>query len=287
MFNDAFKARYDTIPFATSYRNHKKNTVDKNIVSISHNHKEFEVMCILKGTAQMNINSQSYPVKQGDIVIIPPYLLHNTIIFSDCDFRHYCMCFDMEIIHDTRLKDNAEKGRLKIPFVVKENEKASKQLSSLLKEAFKANEKKKTGWELKIIGNLTVFFALLLENNYICEKNVFSEYNHFCSEILEFIEDNYDKDITTTDTAKKFYISESFFCRKFKKIFGISFQNYICMYRIEKAKVLLKTTEISISEIALLTGFNSFSYFGKMFKEYSNMTPSQYKKSTETKNIDT
>ena len=276
MFNDEFKLRYETIPFATSSRNHKKNTVEKNIVSISHNHKEFEAMCILDGMAEMNINSEKYMVSKGDVVIIPPYLLHNTIIFSNCNFKHYCMCFDMKIINDTKLKDIAEKGRLKIPFVIKENDKISKKLFLFLKDAYIANEKKKNGWELKVIGNISLFFSLLMENNYISEENVFLEANRFCSHVLEFTEKNYDKEISTADAAKMFYVSISYFCRKFKKIFGISFQDYLCMYRIEKSKILLKTTELSISDIALSVGFNSFSYFSKMFKRYTGITPTQY-----------
>lgn len=144
--------------------------------------------------------------------------------------------------------------------------------------AYKAHEKKKEGWELEVKGFLCVFFVVLLKNSYIKEQKRISKENDVNYKITDLIEKNYKEKLTSEKMAKELYVSETYFCRIFKKNFGYCFQNYLCMYRIEKEKTLLKTTKKTISEISMEIGFNSFSFFGKMFKEYVGVTPSQYRK---------
>lgn len=144
--------------------------------------------------------------------------------------------------------------------------------------AYKAHEKKKEGWELEVKGYLCVFFGILFKNGYIKEQNGFSKENDINYKITDLIEKNYKENLTSKKMATKLFVSESYFCRIFKKNFNHCFQNYLCMYRIEKAKILLRTTKDSISEISMEIGFNSFSFFTKMFKKYTGVTPSQYRK---------
>jgi len=60
---------------------------------------------------------------------------------------------------------------------------------------------------------------------------------------------------------------------------GLSTINYINKKRMEKAKKLLSTMDTTISDIARQTGFYNISYFSKMFKKYTGLTPSEYRNS--------
>lgn len=65
----------------------------------------------------------------------------------------------------------------------------------------------------------------------------------------------------------------------FKQITGFNFKEYIIIYRLQKAKELLETTDKTISTIGLDIGFNNVNQFIKLFKLKENCTPLQYKKS--------
>ena len=101
---------------------------------------------------------------------------------------------------------------------------------------------------------------------------------NFHKTVIDYVEKNLSKNITSTDIAKALHINHSYFCRLFKKNFNLCFQNYLALCRIEKAKSLLKNTDLSVSEIALKVGFNSISYFTKIFKKEVSLTPNQYRK---------
>ena len=62
-----------------------------------------------------------------------------------------------------------------------------------------------------------------------------------------------------------------------KKEVGVSFSNYLNKIRIEQSKLLLKNTDSSIVEIAMEVGFEDQSYFSKVFKNLTKMTPKQYR----------
>ena len=95
---------------------------------------------------------------------------------------------------------------------------------------------------------------------------------------MDYINKNYENNITSTDITTKLFINNSYFCRLFKKNFGSCFQNYLNMYRLEKSTVILKTTDLSVSEISQTVGFNSISYYSKLFKEIYGCSPSVYRK---------
>lgn len=95
---------------------------------------------------------------------------------------------------------------------------------------------------------------------------------------LEYIENNFDKEISLKDMAKAACRSEFHFSRTFKRVTGYSPYEYLLKYRINEAKNLLKDSNYSIEEIAGLVGFCSISNFIRTFKEIEDMTPLKYRK---------
>lgn len=95
--------------------------------------------------------------------------------------------------------------------------------------------------------------------------------------IRKFVEENYSKTITVGKTAQKFCLSPSRFSHFFKHETGISFMNYVNMYRVMKAEEMLKETEAGISEIAFLSGFGSISQFNRVFKAATGRSPRKFR----------
>ena len=274
MFRDEFKSRYTTIPFAVYHASYKHQKIE----SILHQHKEIEILTILDGNATFYIDSVAYNVEKGDLLIISPYSLHNAVIHSDTTFSHYCLCFDLDLIYDKKLSSELENGDLSITPFISHNNNFSKTLTQNIVNAYYSCEEKKLGWEFNAIGNISIFFGCLTENNLISSPRVNKKNKNFCMQVIDYINKNYNENITSTEISSRLFMNNSYFCRLFKKNFGTCFQNYLNMYRLEKSTISLKNSDLSVSEISHKNGFNSISYYSKLFKKIYNCSPSEYRK---------
>ena len=95
---------------------------------------------------------------------------------------------------------------------------------------------------------------------------------------IKYIEDNLSSSISVGELAKMCAVSETSFRRIFKETTGESPIKYINRLKIAKAKELLKSSEITVDEIAYFLSFYDKSYFCKIFKSITNLTPAEYRK---------
>ncbi len=137
--------------------------------------------------------------------------------------------------------------------------------------------------DLKREGFLFMFLsALINENNKNEQHNIYDyPYQIYVEHALEFIDHNYEKDIKVNDIANYIGIDRSYFTNIFKKIMNISPQQYLINYRLEKARHLLKSTNLSISEISEKIGYPDPLSFSKIFKMYYKISPTEYRNQTE------
>ena len=91
--------------------------------------------------------------------------------------------------------------------------------------------------------------------------------------LLKYTSENFSKDISINQAAEMCNLSPSHFMKFFKKMTGITFINYLNLLRLEKAQVLLKSTDLTVSEVAEQVGFHNFSYFIRSFHSQYGTTP--------------
>lgn len=94
----------------------------------------------------------------------------------------------------------------------------------------------------------------------------------------QYVEDNISKNITIETITDIIHITPNYFSSIFKKVTGDSFITYVNLRKIEKAKEILKAVDIPVSEVAEKCGFSDVKYFNRVFKKYTGVTPSEYKK---------
>ncbi len=271
------KQLYDTIPVVVTKMDYRANTKKTDFGSLLHNHKEFEIMYVTGGEALYLIDSVEYKIKKGDIVLAAPYIVHKLFIDASKDFANKCIFFDLNIINDANLSECLEKGLMAPTPIVTANATYAKDLIYYIDNAHLAAGEKSAGWELAVKGNLTLLFFALKSKD-LLKMRAASGQNDFCHKVLNYIDKNYKRQLTSRDVADALFINNSYFCRKFKQNFGITFQKHLELYRIEKAKLLLKATDSPISEIAQNLGFGGFSYFSQIFKNITKKSPSEYRK---------
>lgn len=95
--------------------------------------------------------------------------------------------------------------------------------------------------------------------------------------ILDYINQNIGNPISRESICRELYISENYLSRTFTKEMGMTLVDYITECRINKAKELLRTTDLTVTNICTQVGYNYAAYFTKIFKEKTGMTPNQYR----------
>lgn len=97
-------------------------------------------------------------------------------------------------------------------------------------------------------------------------------------DILLYVNDHLTEDLTLQMIAKQFELHPVHLARKFKKEVGMTFIEYMNYQKVEYAKYLFYLDQYSLSDVAYLSGFNSHSYFTKVFKKVTGLTPTQFVK---------
>ncbi len=159
-------------------------------------------------------------------------------------------------------------------------ERALRRLARIIE----ANIKKKPGFELVTLGNMALMWADLLEHTLEPQaeytgKNVPARDELRVIEAKRYIDVTYYEALRLEDIAAKIHVSRNECCRAFKRVLNMSPVDYLIRRRVfEAAKVMYKDPlkVDSVSELAINVGFNTISYFNRMFKRYMLYTPTEF-----------
>ena len=273
MFQEEFRKRYTTIPLAI----YKAQCDHSEGGAVSHQHKEFELLAVLEGQAELYVDSCFYIIKTGDVVIIPPYALHRIKSNKNFVTSYLCICFDGSLLCDNALVSALETGTMNLDHCICANSTHAPFMFDCIKRAFYACEHQNNGWEMESVGYISLLFSTLKRYETLTKNVQNKSKTDFAKHVLSYISEHFHTQITSRDVATALYVNVSYFCRIFKKTFGCCFANYLTMYRLERAKWALLNTEKSITEIAFSCGFHDCSYFAKTFRTEYGLSPRAYR----------
>lgn len=139
--------------------------------------------------------------------------------------------------------------------------------------------------ELMVYSSLMNFFVafgryrISLEDSTSCSHagNRQKELMDKLNTVFDYLDEHYMEDITLEKVADVAGFSKFHFSRLFKQCSGYNFYDYLCYRRIKSAETLLLKPGLSVTEIALQSGFSSLSTFNRTFKRFKNCTPSEYR----------
>ena len=131
---------------------------------------------------------------------------------------------------------------------------------------------------------MSSYFMIRADDSRLKEQG--SADNSRVFEIQNYIQTNYQKQISLNDLAKKLYLSNAYLSKYIKKRFGLSFLEYVNNIRLFHAVDELLYSEKKITRIALDNGFATTASFNKAFKDIYNMTPSSYRISVRKEKIE-
>ena len=97
-------------------------------------------------------------------------------------------------------------------------------------------------------------------------------------QIAGYIESHLAEEITLEDLAAIVHFHPNYFISFFRRYFGMPPLKYVSAARLERAKLLLRTTQDSVASIAEQTGFHGLYHFSRRFKEYTGFSPSDFRR---------
>ena len=109
-------------------------------------------------------------------------------------------------------------------------------------------------------------------------RYVFIEDMALSDKVKYYIANNFMNELSMQTIADEFYVTKEHLMRTFKKETGSTVNELIKKSRLDEAEDLLKHSSLSVTDIAIMTGFNSVQYFSTVFREIYNMTPTDYQK---------
>lgn len=232
-----------------------------------HYHSDMELIFVDQGETVMQIGGREVKAGPGSLLLINPYQVH-TGETPGGNYAHRCICFDLTQLDLPCCVDilSAQMGYANL---IAETD----GIKSYFSGCYDAVKNRSAGWEMRARGNLLVLFSMLTDQ---IRSTVPTKAQTFSKAVLDYIEEHFPEEITSKEMAARLSYDHSYFCRKFKRIFSQNFCDFLSGYRIRKATELLKTH--SVSHTATACGFQSISYFSKIFKKLTGETPGSYRK---------
>lgn len=262
-----------------------QEALQKGFFRPSHWHEHIEILFIAKGSIIVECNLNPIQAFDNDIIVVNSNELHK--ITGDMDNTiYYAIIFDTKFV----LSNMLDACDVKYINPINQNDiifnnkiTGDAEMVSLLKNIISEYENKNNYFELAIKSYIYWLLVLLLrqytkadKSDRVCRYRA-SNLNKL-NKLLVYIEENYEQSLTVKDLAHTFNTSCSSLQHLFKKSTGRTLLEYIISLRIYKAEQLLRTTDMSVTEIALSVGIEDVNYFSRLYKKHKGISPSSYRK---------
>ena len=251
-------------------------------------HDFFEMVYIKKGDVNFEISDKPVDIGPNEMIIIKPKQFHKFIVKSStgCEFIVFNFKFENKIndnISGVSLDDflNFVRNKETGPFITLKVS-AKNDIVILLDRILKEKQNDEIGTEfLNYLLVLELFVLISRAMKMEWENSIKGKSNKLKEVIqaaINYIDTNYERDISLKDISKYVFLSPSYFAKAFKDVTGKSPINFLIQVRLNRAKELLSETQQKVYEIAIGVGFSNQQRFNEIFKKYTGITPLQYRK---------
>ena len=255
---------------------------------VPHFHEDIEMVTVKTGKMAYSVNGTLIPLYEGDTIFVNSNQIHYSLSLDNETATYVIFIANPNILNSSvAVEMQALQPILNNPKLsylrfrnINENtvdiHNIMLSLPDIRRDPFQVTKKFFDIWE--IILNQSKTYGMLDEDAQL------DIHTRSFKAMMYYIQQNYKESITLDDIAMSGNISKSLCNKVFHKYVGDSPVNYLLNYRVRKVAELLRTTSISLSEIAALTGFNGTSYMSEMFKKSFKSSPRDFRKNWEDNN---
>ena len=262
------------------------NFVSTDLKCEEHTHKYIELVYCFSGTALHCVDGTSYLLRKGDMLLIDKNSTHAIVPkphSTYCDIMLKPSFFDKQINENSGIStlfelDEFSRFRLKIHrkklihFSVEDRKKVEFLIKATEDELKHRKIADSTMKRSALCMLLTLFFRYMTTEDALSVN----------SELLDYIKDNCDAHLSAGMIADRCSYSVEHFSRKFKKLAGKNFVQYLCECRLSKAEHLLLNTHKTVDVIMVESGFTSRGEFFKKFGARYGQTPISFRKNQKS-----
>ena len=258
-------------------------------MSSKHFHNEYEIYLLLEGERIFFFNNRSYLIKEGSLILVDSNQIHMTHSVPGDQTGYERIILYLE-------KAKTEEfdrifPRLNLASFFREHYGVY-ELTGSQQEDFLAmyralrreSDQKSRNYGIMMDTEIIRYFVGFMRERR-SETPVRMEASPSGSgryrtiyAIADYLSEHYTENISLDRLAGEFFLSRYYLSRSFKEVTGYGINEYVNILRTKKARQLLEETSLSVSEIASEVGYESITYFEKVFKTYLSVSPLKYRR---------
>lgn len=253
-------------------------------MAYEHMHKYYEFYYLHSGNCVFSVNNTLYPLNAGDAFLVAP---------DDCHFTRYEGTVPCErttvYFYPEQISKELTEAMPEVKAMLAKSGKIvlvkEKQMivASLLERMF-TESSLSDAYSAPLLSTQLSELLLQLKRNglWVYEKTKEkAPIGDDIEAVMEYINLNYHLPITLVEIAQKANLSPTYLSKKFRRITGVTFKEYLNYIRIRRASQALLTTDDSITQIAADCGFNGSNYFKDIFRKTTGFSPREFRKQSK------
>lgn len=264
--------------------------VQKNSYNMKkqHLHREYEIYYLIQGERFYFIDGQTYHVNPGSLVLVPSGTIHRTTSVISTDSHERILLILNEEWMNPFLRQTGMSpldSYFNQPVIQLDSYK-QKYLRRLYDDIYQEMATKQANYEVAIKMKLTEILILISRCSTIAAKTTSTVVSKSAkhtkvNEASMYIKEHFMEPISLQQIADHIFVSRGYLSNIFNEVTGFKLTEYINIQRINHAKELLANSDDSITDIAGNSGFESITYFEKIFRQTTGVTPLKYRQSMQ------
>lgn len=253
-----------------------------------HYHPEYELTYIVKGRGKRFVGDSYEDFESGDLVLLGPMLPHAWV--SETNYKFDCEAIVIQFSQDfmkslfqfpeiNDIRDLLIKSKGGLNFRA-----TDESVIFLIKQLITCKGADAFATFIKVLQQLSYSSSMPLSSDHfkLLKGN---ENQQRINKVFMYVQENYNTKISLTRASEIVHLSESAFCKFFKRVTGRTFSDYVNEIRISKACELLLESDKQIELISFETGFESQTYFNRIFLRKKGIRPMLYRQKTRFYNL--
>lgn len=258
-----------------------------NMAALCHWHDDVELLLAEQGQLSYNINGTTVPVPQGHAIFVNARQMHYGYSTDGSDCGYLCLTFRPQL-----LSGNDELSSRFIlpvlsassfPYLVLSPEEAT-AIPDQMRKIHSLYQARPEGFELEVLSCLLDLWQSLYMRMRRQLSDAAAEDTNLLvlRQMLDCIRTRYPEKLTLNAIATSGGVCRTTCCQLFRKYLGMTPNDYMNSFRLEKSMELLKATDLSITEIAASCGYGSASYYTELFTRQKGCTPTRFRRQSSS-----
>lgn len=254
-------------------RSYERFHYRKNHQGYEHMHAYSEIFFVTEGCGYFHLRNRKVPIHRGMVIVNNSNVQHTDSSMPDEELEYAFIAVDNLSFHSTTL--DKEESTFFLDF-----SKDYDVVFDFIRQIEREWIVREQFWQCALQTQLNSFILYILRNsNLLALPAQSSNDPNPLANVHLYLTANYADDISLDKLADLFCINKYYLAHTFKKIYGDSIMHTLNLIRCQTAKNLLENTTYSVSEISTTVGYNSSSYFSKIYKKTFGETPLQTRNS--------